>query len=353
MNVSRTVSETTEDELLATIFPLLPRSAATELGPGDDAAVVRAPDGRFVVTTDVLVEDRHFRRRWSTGYDVGWRAAVQNLADVAAMGACPTSLVVSLVVPGDLEVAWVAGLARGLAAACVPWGAGVVGGDLSGGDGVVVAVTAHGDLEGRAPVRRSGARAGDVVAYAGTRGLSAAGLALAGMGRADLGADDDVARAAQGPETAAYLRPRSPLGAGAAAARAGATAMLDVSDGLLRDAGRVARASGVRIDLWRDAFAADAAALEDAARVVAAQDAGGPFARLGVDAWRGYADAWVLTGGEDHGLLATFPAGAAAPGPFRVVGQVLAPGEAAVRGSVTVDGRDPGTPGTGWDHFGG
>ncbi|WP_315099266.1 AIR synthase related protein, partial [uncultured Cellulomonas sp.] len=148
------VSELSEDGLLARIFPLLPRGDDTLLPPGDDAAVVRAPDGRFVVTTDVLVEDRHFRRAWSSGEDVGRRAAVQNLADVAAMGARPTSLVVALVVPGDLPASWVDGLARGLAAECSPLGVGVVGGDLSGGPLVVVAVTAHGDLGGRDPVLR-------------------------------------------------------------------------------------------------------------------------------------------------------------------------------------------------------
>ncbi|MBX9244444.1 thiamine-phosphate kinase, partial [Actinotalea ferrariae] len=170
-----TVGDLGEDGLLARIFPLLPRGSGTLLGPGDDAAVVAAPDGRVVVSTDVLVEHRHFRRDWSTGEDVGRRAAVQNLADVAAMGARPSALVVGLVVPADLEVAWVLGLARGLAAACGP-DVGVVGGDLSGGSEVVVAVTVHGDLEGRAPVLRGGARPGDVLAHAGVRGRSAAGL---------------------------------------------------------------------------------------------------------------------------------------------------------------------------------
>ncbi|BDZ43098.1 hypothetical protein GCM10025865_23970 [Paraoerskovia sediminicola] len=287
----RTVAETTESELLAAIFPLLPAGDATLVGPGDDAAVVRAPDARVVVSTDVLVEDRHFRRDWSTGFDVGWRAAVQNLADAAAMGARPTSLVVSLVVPGDVRVDWVTGLARGLAAACAASGAAVVGGDLSSGPVIVVAVTVHGDLEGRTPVLRSGARAGDVVAHAGRRGWSAAGLALAGVGRASLGVDPED----QDEATAAYLRPDPPISAGAVAARAGATSMLDLSDGLLRDAGRVARASSVRIDLDREAFADDAAGLRDAALAVAAEDPG-PYAPAGADAWRGYVDEWVLTG---------------------------------------------------------
>ncbi len=318
------VGTLSEDDLLARIFPLLPLGADTHVPPGDDAAVVAAPDGRFVVTTDVLVEDRHFRRAWSTGEDVGRRAAVQNLADVAAMGARPTSLVVALVVPADLDVSWVEGLARGLAAQCAPLGVGVVGGDLSGGPLVVVSVTAHGDLGGRSPVLRSGARAGDVLAHAGVAGRSAAGLALLEQARAEL--DPEL--------VASHLRPESPLAAGPAAADAGATAMLDVSDGLLRDAGRIARASGVWIDLRTAAFAADVDRLRDAAAALGAQP-----------------QRWVLDGGEDHGLLATFPAGAVLPEPFREVGRVRAP-SAGERPGVGVDGV-PAPARSGWDHFGG
>ncbi|WP_029289095.1 thiamine-phosphate kinase [Cellulomonas sp. HZM] len=312
------VADIDEEELLARFVPLLPTGSATIVGPGDDTAVVAAPDGRFVVTTDVLVEDRHFRRSWSTGRDVGRRAAVQNLADVAATGARPTSLVVALAVPGDLPVAWVEGLARGFADACRPLGVGVVGGDLSGGPVVVVAVTAHGDLEGRAPVLRSGARPGDVLAHAGARGWSAAGLALLEAGARD------VAPAL----VDAYLAPTVPVEAGALAALAGATAMLDVSDGLVRDAGRLARASGVVLDLT-STFDEDRAVLDPAAR------------RFGVDA-----DAWLLAGGEDHGLLATFPQAAQLPPGFRVVGSVRA-GEPGV----LVHGRSWDGP-RGWDHFG-
>ncbi|RYV50267.1 thiamine-phosphate kinase [Pengzhenrongella frigida] len=319
-----TVADLTEDELLARIFPLLPRGAATLLGPGDDAAVVAVPDGRMVVSTDVLVEGRHFRRDWSTGHDVGWRAAMQNLADIAAMGGRPTSLVVTLVAPSDLPVDWVTGLSAGLAAACDPHGVGVVGGDLSGGDLIVVSVTVHGELDGRAPVLRSGAREGDVVAHAGVRGWSAAGLALLAAGRPEIA-----------PELVrAYLRPDPPLAAGVAAGRAGATSMLDLSDGLLRDAGRVARASGVVLDLDPVAvsFATDLVALTDAATALGA-----------------LAEDWVLAGGEDHGLLATFPAGVVLPAPFRAVGRVRAVGSAGP--GVLVGGRTPATASPGWDHF--
>jgi len=324
-----TVADLGEDALLALIFPRLPRGSVTVLGPGDDAALVSAPDGRVVVSTDVLVEGHHFRREWSAGEDVGWRAAVQNLADVAAMGARPTAIVVGLVLPSDLPVHWVLELADGLAQACGP-SIGVVGGDLSGGSQVVVSVTALGDLEGRAPVRRDGARPGDVVAHAGVRGRSAAGLALLDAG-CDLAGFGDLVRA--------YRRPVAPLDAGVAAGLAGATAMLDVSDGLLRDAGRIARASGVVLGLGLPAevFAADLVALRSAAD------------RLGVDP-----EGWVLGGGEDHGLLATFADDQVPPPGFRVVGRVLAPGSGeaggAPAGCVLVGGATPTGP-SGWDHF--
>ncbi|MBD7980937.1 thiamine-phosphate kinase [Oerskovia merdavium] len=356
MNEGRVlVRETSEEELLAAIFPLLPTGAATLVGPGDDSAVVSAPDGRFVVSTDVLVERRHFRPEWSTGYDVGWRAAMQNLADIAAMGARPTSLVVSLVIPGHLPVAWVTGLARGLAAACAPSGAAVVGGDLSSGDDVVVAVTVHGDLGGREPVLRSGAQVSDVVAHAGRRGWSAAGLALLDH---DLGPLDQEL-------VDAYLRPEPPLAAGPAAAGSGATAMLDLSDGLLRDAGRLARASGVAVDLDLGAFRGDLDRLAVAASAVRVAD--GPLSATGpgpadLGAQAALARDWVLTGGEDHGLLATFPAGTSLPEPFRAVGRVVArptsvPGAggaadpAPAAPAVTVDGEAPRAHGVGWDHF--
>lgn len=325
MTAPERVRQLSEEQLLARILPHYPPVPSTLVGPGDDAAVVAAPDGRFVVSTDVLVEDRHFRREWSTGYDVGWRAAAQNLADCAAMGARATSLVVSLVVPGDVEVEWVVGLARGLAAACAEHGAAVVGGDLSGGAAVVVAVTVHGDLEGRPPVLRSGAMPGHVVAHCGVLGRSAAGLALLGAGRRDVAEELVVA----------FLRPEPPVAAGAAAATAGASAMLDVSDGLLRDAGRIARSSGVAIDLDHvdAALAVDVAAVSAAARALGADPA-----------------LWVLSGGEDHGLLATFPPDVGLPEGFRVIGRVL--GAESAPGRVTLAG-EPVLTSAGWDHFGG
>ena len=312
-----------ESGLLARVFPLLPVGAHTLLGPGDDAAVVAAPDGRVVATADVLVEGRDFRRDWSSAQDVGWKAAAQNLADVAAMGAVPTSLLVSLVAPATLPVDWVLDLVRGLADACEGTGAGVVGGDLSSGDAITVAVTALGDLQGRTPVLRSGAQAGQDVALAGVLGLSAGGLqALRAWG-------PDVAAGRCPYLLAAHRRPRPPYGLGPVAAAAGATAMLDISDGLLRDAARVAAASDVAIDLDEAALGWYVERLRPAAQA------------HGVDPWQ-----WVLGGGEDHGLLAVFASGQAPDG-FIVIGRTQA---ASGGPAVTVNGRDL-FPGSGWDHF--
>ncbi|WP_337060897.1 thiamine-phosphate kinase [Kineococcus sp. G2] len=317
------VADLDEAELLERVLPHLPSRAL--LGPGDDAAVVAAPDARVVATTDVLVEGRDFRRDWSTGADVGWKAVAQNVADVAAMGATCTGLLIALGLPGELEVAWVEDFAAGVADACRALGAVVVGGDLSGACEVVVAVTALGDLGGRPPVLRSGARPGDVVALAGRPGRSAAGLDLLRAGRlAGPAAVEDL--------LAAHRRPVPPAALGPAAASAGASALMDVSDGLLRDAGRIAAASGAVLDLHLTGTALG----ESAAELAAATGTG-----------RATAEEWVLTGGEDHGLLACFPRHARPPAGFRVVGQVLG----AVRGrSVLVDGL-PRTGGTGWDHF--
>lgn len=150
--------------------------SATELGPGDDAAVVRSPDGRTVVSTDMLVEGRHFRLDWSTAHDVGRKAIAQNAADIEAMGARPTAFVVAFGAPSSTAAADAAALADGMWAEAGRFGAGVVGGDLVEADSWVVSVTALGDLAGRAPVLRSGARPGALLAVAGEPGRSAAGF---------------------------------------------------------------------------------------------------------------------------------------------------------------------------------
>ncbi|MGC5626630.1 thiamine-phosphate kinase [Georgenia sp. Z1344] len=334
-----TVRDVGEDGVLAVLLPELPAGDGTIVGPGDDCAVVASTDSRLVVSADMLVEGHHFRTDWGTGVDVGWRAAAQNLADVAAMGAAPLALVVSLGLPGATPLTWVRDLARGLALACRPIGVGVVGGDLTASERLVVSVAVHGDLQGRDPVLRRGARPGDVLAHAGVLGRAAAGYALL-----DAGARDAGEGPGRDPLVAAFLRPDPPVALGPLAQEAGATAMIDVSDGLVRDAGRIARASGVVVDLdSRATLAADRDALAGAA------------AELGADPAE-----WVLRGGEDHGLLATFPSDAALPAGFRAIGRVLGAGEAAaetpppvvdgVGGAVLLDSRPVGGIG-GYDHF--
>ena len=159
-----TVGDLGEFGLIAAVVARFRVTPDVLLGPGDDAAVVAAPDGRVVASTDLLVEGRHFRRDWSSAREIGRKAAAQNLADLVAMGARPTALLVGLGAPPDLPADWATGFADGLAEECALVGATVVGGDVVRSDAVVVAVTALGDLEGRAPVTRSGARPGDVVA---------------------------------------------------------------------------------------------------------------------------------------------------------------------------------------------
>src|SRR6478735_7113493 len=217
----RTVAEVGEDELLAMVFPIL-----------------AAAGGSVDVT---VVPGRDWRDEWSTGADVGAKVAAQNVADVAAMGARPVALLVTLVMAPSTAVEWVLDLARGLASVSGPAGCPVVGGDLSSApEGVLtVSVTALGTLDGRRPVLRSGARAGDVVTVAGSLVLSGAGLHLLQTGRPD--ADPQA--------VAVHLRPVPPIGLGPVAADAAATSMIDLSDGLLRDTARVAAASGVRLDL--------------------------------------------------------------------------------------------------------
>ena len=333
-----TLAEVGEFGLIAALSAWLPPGRKTLVGIGDDAAVLAVPDGRVVATTDFLLEDRHFRRDWSTAQDVGHKAAARSLADLAAMGAEPSALLVALAAPAGLPVSWARGLAEGLAAECARAGASVIGGDTARADAVLLAVTGLGDLAGRAPVLRSGAAPGDLVAVAGPLGSAAAGLALltAGLPR--------------DPLTAAHRRPAPPYDAGPEAADLGATAMIDVSDGLLADLGHVATASGVRIDLSAGALRPGERLLT-AARAVLQSRRHANFGRTD-SASRPSAPSspaeealrWVLSGGEDHSLAATFPPGTRLPPRWRVIGAVR-------RGDgVVVDGQ-PWTGAPGWDHF--
>jgi thiamine-monophosphate kinase len=290
---------------------------AVTVGPGDDAAVVTAADGRAVVTTDMLVEGRHFRLDWSTPHDVGRKAIAQNAADIEAMGAVATVFVVSFGAPGDTAAEDALALSDGMWDEAQRTGAGIAGGDLVRAPQWVLSVTALGDLGGRAPVLLRGARPGDVLAVVGDLGRSAAGYAVWLAGGVDSTLEDLRRR---------HLVPEVPYGQGRVAADAGATAMTDVSDGLIADLGHIAAASGVGIDVSTQALAADHDAVAAAAAVT------------GHEPW-----SWVLGGGEDHALVAAFPT--APPAGWRRIGVVLdGPARVLVDGSVW-----SGSPG--WQSF--
>ena len=288
------------------------RTEALEVGPGDDCAVLTPSTERTVVTTDTLVQNQDFMDPWlggfdgtrSGGYEVGRKSATQNLADVAAMGARPVSL---------------------------------FGGDMGASGEISVTVTALGRTD--RPVLRSGAQAGDTLALAGRTGWADAGLRLLlnplsrpamvllkGIANGGLSHDPlpeiplseglldligtlNSAEAAEMLEACeraidAQMRPVSPVPLGEAARDAGANAMLDVSDGLVKDSGRIARASGVQIHLDEAAVDALAAPLLPVARLLLTI----VEHNEGAESPASLARAFVLGGGEDHGLLATFPA---------------------------------------------
>lgn len=283
------------------------------LGSGDDAAHVATKDGTYLVSTDLLIEGRHFRRDWSTANDVGRKAAACNLSDINAMGGVATALTVGFGAPADLPVAWALDMIKGFETECAHVGAHIVGGDVTESDKIVIAVTAMGDAA--RPVMRSGALPGDVVAYAGTLGLAGAGFAT-------------LSRGFRSPKAAvdAHRVPHPPYAAGPQAAGAGATSMTDISDGLLADLAHVAGASGVAIDLDSRAFV-----IPEAVMTVA--DA------LGRDAL-----SFVLAGGDDYALAATFSSETELPDGWTRIG-VVSDGS-----GVTVDGA-PHEGATGHQHF--
>lgn len=319
MGETRTLADVGEFGLIARVTADLPPHAQVLLGPGDDAAVVAAPSGSVVISTDVLVEGRHFRRDWSTALEIGRRAAAASLADIAAMGAVPTSVVVGFAAPADLPASWAIACTSGLRAEVESVGAALVGGDVTSADAVMISVTAIGDLEDRPAVVRSGARPGDVVAFAGRLGWAAAGLAV-------------LSRGFRSPKKLvdAHRVPEPPYALGPVAARSGATSMIDVSDGLIADARHLAVAS-------------DAVLAIDSSTIVVPDEIQAAASAYSLDPRE-----WMLTGGDDHALLATFPAGAALPDGFTAIGSVEAPGG---RGAgVSVDGHFVTVAG-GHEHF--
>lgn len=341
-----------EDQVLTAMLPLFPPGEHTQLGPGDDAAVLRTPAAAVVASSDMLVEGYDFLPTGSSASDVGWKAAAQNISDIAAMGATPTGLLVSLGFPDDTDPLWVTRFSQGVTEACralVGDGCGVIGGDLSGAPQIVVSITALGDPPETGVITRSGATPGDMVAVAGTLGYAAAGLAaiFAGYGQGSVGmpegsALDRLQQIATLPDVSGTVRdvmwralslqrqPRPPVSAGIAAATV-ATSMIDLSDALSSDAHRIASASGVQLDFSRELLSPFLEPLMPLENVLQ-QNA--------LD--------WVLHGGEEHSFLATFSAGSHLPEGFVPVGVVQEAG-ALDPGGVSLDGERIAIQG--WDHF--
>lgn len=308
MNSEPTIASLGEIESLKRCVSRLNSGEFTRVGSGDDAAVIGTTDDQFVVTTDTMIENHDFKLAWSSAFDLGFKAVASNIADVAAMGARPTALVVAIALPKETQISWLEDFADGLRTGCeqLAPGCAVVGGDLAAAEQVFISVTAHGQLEGRKPVLRSGAQVGDQIAVAGTLGRAAAGLALLQSGNRDaISAYDELVDFQR--------RPQPPIALGVQAAEASATSMLDISDGLSKDAARIAKASSVTLSIDPLALLGYEAILEEAARAISAGE-----------------KLWVLHGGEDHSLLATFPPTATLPRGFKKIGTVLPKTESPV-----------------------
>lgn len=256
------------------------RGAGVEIGIGDDAAVLDLGGARVVLTTDAQVERVHFDRRWSTLTEIGSRCVDVNVSDLAAMGATPRALLLSIaMLPGDADAS--IEIVLGFAARARAFGCAVVGGNISRASELSLTVTAVGALApGRAPIVRSGARRGDLVFVTGPIGAAALGLELLRAGH-DAGPDGAAALARLRTPTA-----RVDVGL---ALHGVASAAIDVSDGLVQDLGHVARASGVAIEVRLDA-------------VPTIPQHAALAGRVGADPI-----ALVASGGEDYELAFTAP----------------------------------------------
>lgn len=303
--------------VLGQVTPARGASDVVQLGIGDDCAVLRARTDGLVLSVDSVVEHVHFRRAWLTFEQLGYKATMGALSDLAAMGAAPLGVLSSLILPRDVDDDALEALARGQAQACQEAGTSVVGGNLARGEALSITTTVIGDAP--TPLRRDGARPGDAVVVAGPLGLAAAGLRALLTDRAG----DPVFE----PALAAWRRPRARLDDGRRLARL-ATAAIDVSDGLALDLTRMADASGCKVVL-------SAEALVDARLPPIA-------AALGVDPLE-----LAVSGGEDYALLATVPHDAELAGLARVGRCAAGEGVVLERAS----GEPTAVQPAGWDHF--
>ncbi len=316
--------DVTEEELLEGIRRSL--SGATEpvrVGVGDDAAVVAPGAGELVLTTDALVEGTHFDLGTWSARDLGYKAVAVNVSDIAAMAASPRYALAALTLSDRVDAAFVMELIGGMRECADEHALWIVGGNLSRGSEVVIAVTIVGEVAPGRAVRRDGASVGDVVVVTGTLGGAAAGLrAMAVRGN---WTDDERAAIRN------LVRPTPRVGEAAILARAGATAMIDVSDGLGIDLGRLARSSGVGASIrLADVPVAPAATMDDA-----------------------------IAGGEDYELLATVPSAGAADAAGRDIGETFGVAltqigrivEGAGVTAVDAAGAERLLGSAGWDHF--
>ena len=323
-----------EFDLIAELAPFLSGSeGGVAVGAGDDAAVLDLGERWACLAVDVVVEDVHFRRDLSSLGDVGWKAVAVNCSDLAAMGAQPTAAVVGLCRPASVSAEDVTAIYAGMHEACERWGLRLVGGDTVAADALALSVTALGEVEPGGAVLRSGARPGDALVVVGSLGAAAAALALVAAGQ-------DATEAL----LAAHRRPSALVAAGRVLAEHGATAMIDVSDGLGADLTHICRASEVAARVrWDDLPVADG--VRSAA------------ARLGIDPVE-----LACGGGEDFALLAALPAEAAAAAaaaaaevegvPAAVVGVIDPRREGLPTAAlVLADGALRDLTGLGFDHF--
>lgn len=313
-----------EEELLEAIRRVLSGAGdEVRVGVGDDAAVLAPTGGELVITADALVEDVHFVRGRTGARDLGHKAIAVNVSDIAAMGASPRAAVCALTLPPDVEAAWAMELFGGMREACDEYGLWLVGGDLSRGREVSIAVTVTGEVAPGRAVLRSGARAGDHVVVTGDLGGSSAGLRLTGLRTMPTEEQRALIRR--------HLRPTARLGEAGVLAGSGATAMMDISDGLALDLTRLCRASGVGATIAITTVpVAHLATLEDA-----------------------------LGGGEDYELLATMPDEGSLEAaraelkeafgvPLVAIGRIV---EGAGVTAVDADGSERQLEPAGWDHF--
>lgn len=334
--MTTTIASLGERALIERIRARVPHSHDDLLtGIGDDAAILRPVRNRAgVLTTDMLVEDVHFRRAWSSPRDIGAKAIAVNVSDLGAMGAEPRLATLSLALPVDLALEDFDELAAGAGEAAREAGLAIAGGNLTRSPGpLVVDVTAIGYVHARKALERAAARPGDEVYVTGSIGAGAAGVAW--LERHGMPAESSAAW----PAVRRACRPRVTGRAGVALSRAGASrAAIDLSDGLADGLRRIAEASGAGMTIEASALPIDAAA-----RWI--------FGELGLDPVQA-----SLAGGDDYELLFTVPA--RARGRFRAarahlgttatrIGVVTAGGRLQVDGAGSFD-----VASLGFDHFG-